>query len=108
MSREGSGREGRSLRGFARMEPDKQRELARKGGANVPSEKRSFSQNRELASEAGRKGGRHVAPQSRSFSKNRLLAAEAGRKGGRMSQKRREHAHGGHGHGTAGGGPLDS
>src|SRR5262245_23872156 len=41
MSREGSSREGRSLRGFARMEPNKQRELARKGGANVPSEKRS-------------------------------------------------------------------
>jgi general stress protein YciG len=84
------GEEAGSLRGFARMEPTKQRELARKGGANVPSEKRSFSQNRALASEAGRKGGRHVAPQSRSFSKNRNLAAEAGRKGGRMSQKRRE------------------
>src|SRR5262245_35352106 len=90
MSRESSGREGRSLRGFARMEPNKQRELARKGGANVPSEKRSFSQDRMLASEAGRKGGRRVSPQSRSFSKNRALAAEAGRKGGRMSQKRRE------------------
>ncbi len=90
MSREGSGRAGRSLRGFASMEPDKQRELARKGGANVPSEKRSFSQDRTLASEAGRKGGRRVAPQSRSFSKDRLLAAEAGRKGGRMSQKRRD------------------
>jgi general stress protein YciG len=87
------GEEGGSLRGFARMEPGKQRELARKGGANVPSEKRSFSQNRALASEAGRKGGRHVAPQSRSFSKNRNLAAEAGRKGGRMSQKRRETGH---------------
>jgi len=93
MSREGSGREGRSLRGFARMEPDKQRELARKGGANVPSEKRSFSQDRSLASEAGRKGGRRVAPQSRSFSRDRSLAAEAGRKGGRMSQKRREVPH---------------
>ena len=89
-TRQRRGEEGGSLRGFARMEPDKQRELARKGGANVPSEKRSFSQNRALASEAGRKGGRHVAPQSRSFSKNRMLAAEAGRKGGRMSQKRRE------------------
>jgi general stress protein YciG len=89
MSRERSGRDGRSLRGFARMEPSKQRELARKGGANVPREKRSFSQNRMLASEAGRKGGRRVAPQARSFSKNRLLAAEAGRKGGRMSQRHR-------------------
>ena len=59
------GEEAGSLRGFARMEPNKQRELARKGGANVPSEKRSFSQNRSLASEAGRKGGRQVAPPSR-------------------------------------------
>jgi len=47
-----------SLRGFARMDPDKQREIARKGGANVPHDKRSFAQNRALASEAGRKGGR--------------------------------------------------
>ena len=93
MSRQRRSEDGGPLRGFARMEPTKQRELARKGGANVPSEKRSFSQNRALASEAGRKGGRHVAPQSRSFSKNRHLAAEAGRKGGRMSQRRREHAH---------------
>jgi general stress protein YciG len=96
MSRERSGQDGGSPRGFARMEPGKQRELARKGGANVPSEKRSFSQNRSLASEAGRKGGRRVAPQARSFSKNRLLAAEAGRKGGRMSQRRREAPHGSH------------
>lgn len=90
MSRERSGRDGRSLRGFARMEPSKQRELARKGGANVPREKRSFSQNRTLAAEAGRKGGRQVAPQARSFSRDRSLAAEAGRKGGRMSHGRRE------------------
>jgi general stress protein YciG len=71
------------------MEPSKQREIARKGGANVPHEKRSFAQNRQLASEAGRKGGRHVAPQARSFSQNRTLAAEAGRKGGRVAQQRR-------------------
>ncbi len=45
-------------RGFASMSPEKQREIASKGGKSVPSEKRSFSQNRDLASEAGRKGGR--------------------------------------------------
>ena len=78
-----------SLRGFARMDPDKQREIARKGGANVPHDKRSFAQNRALASEAGRKGGRRVAPQARSFSQDRTLASEAGRKGGRMSRRRR-------------------
>ena len=44
-------------RGFASMSPEKQREIASKGGKSVPSEKRSFSQNRDLASQAGRKGG---------------------------------------------------
>ena len=47
----------KSNRGFASMDRAKQREIARKGGESVPGEKRSFSQNRELASAAGRKGG---------------------------------------------------
>ena len=46
-----------STRGFASMGEDRQREIASKGGRSVPAEKRSFSQDRELASEAGRKGG---------------------------------------------------
>ena len=48
---------GKSSRGFASMDRDKQRAIARKGGESVPNEKRSFSQNRELAAAAGRKGG---------------------------------------------------
>ena len=48
---------GVSKRGFASMSPERQREIARKGGASVPSEKRSFSQDRNLAAQAGRKGG---------------------------------------------------
>jgi general stress protein YciG len=71
------------------MDQEKQREIARKGGANVPHDKRSFAQNRILASEAGRKGGRSVAPQQRSFAQNRALAAAAGRKGGQTAQSRR-------------------
>lgn len=47
----------KSRRGFAAMNPDRRREIARKGGAAVPSEKRSFSQDRVLAAAAGRKGG---------------------------------------------------
>ena len=39
------------------MDAARQREIASKGGRSVPAEKRSFSQDRELASEAGRKGG---------------------------------------------------
>ena len=48
---------GKGRRGFASMSPEKQREIARLGGKSVPSEKRSFSQNRDLASQAGKKGG---------------------------------------------------
>lgn len=44
-------------RGFAAMDKTRQREIARKGGAAVPHEKRSFSQDRDLAAAAGRKGG---------------------------------------------------
>ena len=36
-------------RGFAAMDKARQREIARKGGASVPDEKRSFSQDRDLA-----------------------------------------------------------
>jgi len=53
---QGSG-QGKSNRGFAAMDDDKQREIARKGGESVPDDKRSFSQDPKLASEAGRKGG---------------------------------------------------
>jgi len=89
MSRETRSTGSGTTRGFAGMDQEKQREIARKGGANVPNDKRSFAQNRALASEAGRKGGRSVAPQDRSFAQNRALAAAAGRKGGQASQSRR-------------------
>lgn len=74
-----------STRGFASMDREKQRAIASKGGQSVPDEKRSFSQNRELAAEAGRKGGRSVPDEKRSFSRNPTLAAEAGRKGGQTT-----------------------
>lgn len=58
-------RTGVSRRGFASMSPERQREIARKGGQSVPSEKRSFSQSRELAQEAGRRGGAISKPGSK-------------------------------------------
>jgi general stress protein YciG len=64
------------------MDPSKQREVARKGGASVPPEKRTFFQNRALAVEAGRKGGHNVSAEDRSFFKDRELAVRAGRQGG--------------------------
>lgn len=68
-----------SGRGFAAMDPERQREIARKGGRSVPDEKRSFSQNRELAAAAGRKGGQESGG---NFANDRARAAAAGRKGG--------------------------
>jgi len=75
----------KSSRGFASMDPEKQRAIARKGGKSVPDEKRSFSQNPDLAARAGRKGGQSVNPAKRSFSRDHALASEAGRKGGHAS-----------------------
>lgn len=79
----------RSERGFAAMDEEKQREIARKGGQSVPPEQRSFSKDPALASQAGRKGGQSVPPKERSFSKNPMLASQAGRKGGEASGGRK-------------------
>jgi uncharacterized protein len=68
-----------SKRGFAAMDEDKKREIASKGGQSVPDEKRSFSQDPELASEAGKKGGEESGG---NFKNDPERAAEAGKKGG--------------------------
>ena len=73
-------------RGFAAMDPERRREIARKGGAAVPAEKRSFAHDRSLAVSAGRKGGQSVPDESRSFSRDRSLAASAGSKGGKRGR----------------------
>jgi general stress protein YciG len=39
------------------MTPERRREIATLGGKALRPDQRSFSQNRQLASEAGRKGG---------------------------------------------------
>lgn len=50
----------KQMRGFACMSPEKRREIARKGGASVPKDKRSFAKDPGLAMRAGRKGGSSV------------------------------------------------
>ena len=47
----------KSKRGFASMDPDRRREVARKGGSSVQPENRSFYKNRALAAKAGHIGG---------------------------------------------------
>jgi general stress protein YciG len=75
--------------GFASLSPERRREIARKGGKSVPAEKRSFSQNAELASSAGAKGGKSVNPRKRSFSQDHALASRAGKAGGAMGKGRK-------------------
>lgn len=48
----------KSNRGFASMSPDKQREIASKGGRAAHKRKRAHEWTSEEAREAGRKGGR--------------------------------------------------
>ncbi|AZO82040.1 MULTISPECIES: KGG domain-containing protein [unclassified Bosea (in: a-proteobacteria)] len=88
-------------RGFASMDENKQRDIASKGGRSVPDEKRSFKQDREVASEAGKKGGENSSGGqqqggdsnrgqqgggqrggSGNSANDRERAADAGRKGG--------------------------
>jgi general stress protein YciG len=45
-------------RGFAALSPEKRREIASKGGKSVPSDKRTFATDRDLASRAGFNGGK--------------------------------------------------
>ncbi|QTC92871.1 con-10 family general stress protein [Brevundimonas goettingensis] len=52
-------------RGFASLSPERRSEIAKLGGRSVPEEKRSFSQNRDLAREAGRKGGTQSSRQKK-------------------------------------------
>src|SRR5579883_767431 len=70
--------EGKTQRGFASMSPDKQREIASKGGKTAHQRGTAHEFTPEEARVAGKKGGEKV-------SQNRAHMAEIGRKGGRVS-----------------------
>ncbi|MBD0313737.1 MAG: stress-induced protein [Microcoleus sp. T3-bin5] len=67
-------------RGFASMDPEKQREIASKGGQAAHEKGTAHKFSSDEAREAGRKGGQSV-------SQNREHMAEIGRKGGEKSRK---------------------
>lgn len=64
-----------SSRGFASMNPEKQREIARKGGRAAHAKGTAHEFTSDEARSAGRKGGDAV-------SRNRAHMAEIGRRGG--------------------------
>src|SRR5438094_8441050 len=69
---------GQSKRGFAAMDPQKQREIARRGGQTAHKKGTAHEFTPEEARIAGRRGGKAV-------SSNRQYMAEIGRKGGQSS-----------------------
>ena len=69
---------GQSKRGFAAMVPQKQREIARRGGQTAHRKGTAHEFTSEEARVAGRRGGKAV-------SSNRQYMAEIGRKGGQSS-----------------------
>jgi uncharacterized protein len=90
-------RGGRSNRGFASMDPNKQREIASKGGRAAHAKGTAHEFNSDEARDAGRKGGQAV-------SRNREHMAAIGRRGGEArGNARRQAAAGGGGAGGAGG-----
>lgn len=70
----------KSKRGFASMDPKKQREIASKGGHAAHKKGTAHTFTPEEAKKAGRKGGQSV-------SQDREHMAEIGRKGGRTKKK---------------------
>ena len=73
-----------SNRGFAAMDPEKQREIARKGGKAAHQKGTAHEFSSDEARSAGRKGGQAV-------SKDREHMASIGRQGGEAVSKDRDH-----------------
>ena len=69
-------------RGFASMNSDRQKEIARKGGRAAHEKGKAHEFTPDEARQAGRKGGEKV-------SVNRQHMAEIGRRGGKSSAERR-------------------
>lgn len=82
-SREESSGRKTSNRGFAAMDPEKQKRIASEGGRAAHRQGVAHEWSRDEAREAGRKGGQIV-------SQNREHMSEIGRKGGQSSGQRRQ------------------
>src|SRR5436190_24176405 len=75
----------KSRRGFAAMDPAKQREIASKGGKAAHAKGRAHEFTPEQAREAGRKGGLRAHQKGTAHQFTPQEAQEAGRKGGMSS-----------------------
>ena len=82
---QGASRSGRSGRGFASMDPQRQREIASQGGKAAHEKGTAHEFNSEEAREAGSKGGQAAHQKGTAHEFNSEEAREAGRKGGQAS-----------------------
>jgi len=73
-------------RGFASMDPQKQREIASKGGKAAHQKGTAHEFTPEEAREAGRKGGQAAHGRGTAHKFTSEEAREAGRKGGRSAR----------------------
>ena len=96
------GASGTRSRGFASMDAQKQREIARKGGRAAHEKGTAHEFTSDEARAAGRKGGERV-------SANREHMSRIGRLGGKMSAGRRQGGgdHGSDGNGSGGADGLE-
>lgn len=76
----------KSKRGFASMDPDRQREIASKGGRAAHAKGTAHEWSRDEARDAGRKGGEVV-------SRDRAHMAAIGREGGEARGRSTARAH---------------
>jgi uncharacterized protein len=76
---------GKSARGFASMDPQRQREIASQGGRAAHRSGNAHEFTSEEAREAGRKGGKAAHQKGTAHQFTREEAREAGRKGGEAS-----------------------
>lgn len=80
MADKGKNSQGKSKRGFASMDDEKQREIASKGGHAAHEKGTAHEFDSKEARKAGRKGGEAV-------SRDREHMSEIGRKGGEASHQ---------------------
>lgn len=86
MAKQESGSRGTSNRGFAAMSPERQREIASRGGRAAHAQGTAHEFSSEEARAAGRKGGQAAHQRGNAHEFTSEEAREAGRKGGQASQ----------------------
>ena len=88
---QGEGASKKSNRGFASMDPQRQREIASRGGKAAHQKGTAHEFNSDEARRAGSKGGQAAHQKGTAHEFDSEEAREAGRKGGQASHGTNKH-----------------